>query len=147
MAALAANATTPPRHNPGSDWFAPYYKATGADEYYLGAVTCAVSGKAILTNADAAVTLGFCLKRQTVTAADEPVRIAVAGIWWVSAADFADADTLLTLMAPTAASDNPADIINQAAGTPAALGLCIHIDVTGASGWIDLGQRAAPANA
>lgn len=147
MAALAANAAIPPRHNPGSEKFEGTYKATGADEYYVGSVTCAVSGKAILTNADAASTLGFCMQRTTITAADQPVKVHVAGIWWVSAADFADADSLFTLFAPTAASDNPADIINQAAGTPGALGMCIHIDVTGASGWLDLGQRAAQANA
>jgi hypothetical protein len=123
------------------------YGATGADEYFVGSVTCAVSGLAILTNADAAFTLGFCMQRTTITGAAQPVKVHVGGVWWVAAADFADADTLMTLMAPTAASDNPADLINQAAGTPMALGLCIHIDVTATSGWIDLGQRGTPANA
>ena len=137
MAALSANAVTPPRHNPGSDSFVGTYKATGADEYYNGAVVCYVSPRAILTNADGVVTLGFHMGRTTITAADEPVKVHVAGIWWVAAAGMIDGD-LGTLMAPTAASDNPADIVDQAAGTPFSLGVLIHVDVTTTSGWIHL---------
>lgn len=159
MGALSANAATPPRLNPGSEDFAPYYKATGADVYYLGGVVCEVAGKAILTNADGVTTLGFFMGNEvpppaaptlvgaplTITAADQPVQVHVTGIWWVAAAGCADA-TLGDLMAPTAGSDNPADIIAQAAATPFALGYLIHVDVTGTSGWIKLGHPAT-ANA
>lgn len=141
MAALAANAATPPRRNPGSAKFEPSFKATGADEYYVGAIVCATSGKALVTNADGTATLGFTMQRKTVAAADEPIKVHVTGIWWVAAVDFADADSLMIGMSPLASSDNPADIVNTSAATPGQLGLVIHIDVTATSGWLDLGQR------
>lgn len=147
MAALSANAAIPPRRDPGSTKFEAHYKATGADEYYVGSVTCAASGKAILTNADAAKTLGFCMQRTTITAADQPVKVHVAGIWWVSAVAFADATGPTAILFPLAASDNPADLTASGATNPDALGMILHIDVTGASGWIDLGQRVIPATA
>lgn len=146
MATLSANAATPPRRDPGSSKFEGTYKATGADEYYVGSIVCHVSGKAILTNADAAYTLGICMQRTTVTAADDPVKVHIAGIWWISCAQFADADLRL-LAAPAAASDNPADLIIPGTGAvPGTLGMVVHIDVTGASGWLDLQQRAADVN-
>lgn len=145
MAALSANATTPPRPHPETFTGEFTFKATGADEYYNGAVVCGAAGKAILTNLDAHETLGFCLNRVTISAADEPVKVHVLGVWWVAAGGIADGDNF-ALFAPTAASDNPADLINQAAGTPGALGRLIHVDVTGTSGWLDLGQRSVPAN-
>ena len=139
MAALSANAVTPPRHLAGSAKASFFYGSTGADEYYNGAVVCYVSPRAILTNADGVVTLGFHMGRTTTTANDDPVEVHVAGIWWVASAGCIDAD-VGTLMAPTAASDNPADIVDQAAGTPLSLGVLVHVDVTGTSGSIDLGR-------
>lgn len=141
MAALSANATVVPRHDPGSAKFEASFKATGADEYYVGAIVCGTSGKALVTNADGTISLGFTLQRKTVLAADEPIKVNVLGVWWVAAADFADADSLMIGMSPLASSDNPADIVNTSAATPGQLGLVIHIDVTATSGWLDLGQR------
>lgn len=145
MGALAANATTPPRHDPSTPRGEFTYGATGADEYYFGAIVCATSGLALVTNADGVATLGFHMDRKTITAATQPVKVCVLGVWWVAATDFADADSLMLGMAPTAGSDNPADLINTSAATPQTLGLCIHIDVTATSGWIDLSQRTQPS--
>ena len=146
MAALSADASPLPRSDPRVPALSFFYKATGADEYFRGAVVCETAGKALLTNLNAAETLGFSLGRVTVAAADEPVEVAIGGVWWVEATLLADA-ALITTVHPLAASDNPADLVVTAATNPGALGLLIHVDVTTTSGWIDLGQRSIPTNA
>ena len=82
----------------------------------------------------------------TATAADDPVRVHVAGIWWVAAAGCTDAN-LGALMGPLVTSDNPADIKAQSASDPFGLGQLIHVDVTAASGWINLDGDRGLANA
>ncbi len=146
MAALSANAVTPPLHSPGTAIFRGTYKATGADEYYDGAVVCEVAGKAILTNADGVTTLGIFRGRTTAAAADDPIRVHVKGVWWIASAGCTDA-ALGGLMAPTAVSDNPADVIAQSSATPFALGVLIHVDATAVSGWVDLDADKGLANA
>lgn len=146
MAALSANAVIPPRHDPGSSKFEATYKAHAADEYFVGSITGATAGRASLLLADGEVTLGFCLQRTTITAQDQPVKVHIKGIWWVTCAQIADADLRL-LAAPAAASDNMADLVVPGTGAiPGTLGMVVHVDVTGASGWLDLDTRALDVN-
>jgi hypothetical protein len=138
MAALTANAVTPPRHDPGSPKFEVTFKAHAADVFYLGALCAETAGRVHVPPADGENTIGICLSPVTTTAQDDPVRVHVRGIWWFAAAGCTDAN-LMQLMAPLATSDNPADILAQGAATPFALGELIHVDVTATSGWVDLG--------
>ena len=137
MAALAANAVTLPRHVPGSGKFEGIYKAHAGDEFYLGAICAETAGRVHVPPLNGENTIGICMSRTTTTAQNDPVLVNVRGCWWFAAAGCADA-TLGDLMAPLAASDNPADIVAQAVATPFALGNLIHVDVTGTSGTIDL---------
>ena len=146
MAALSANVVNKPKHSPGSPKFEAIFKAHAADEYYVGSVTGATAGRASLLLADGEVTLGICMQRTTITAQDQPVRVHIKGVWWVSCAQIADADLRL-LAAPAAVNDNPADLVVPGTGAiPGTLGMVIHVDVTGASGWLDLDTRAADVN-
>ena len=147
MAALSANADPLPRPDAQIPFASFYYKAFGADEFYLGAVVCATAAgrKANATAANADLCMGFCMERVTAVT-DTPIRVAISGIWWVQATLLADA-ALLTLAHAKATSDNPSEIVVTAAGAPAALGLLVHVDVTTVSGWIDLDRRNVSTNA
>lgn len=147
MAALGANANPPPRPNPATPHLEFEYPATGADEFYRGAVigetTTAGTVNCVLADADESI--GFCVQRATATAANDPIRVAITGIWWVACAQFATGD-LWHAHAPAAASDNPADINTAGAGTPGTLGILVHVDATGVSGWLNLDWKVVPAN-
>jgi hypothetical protein len=150
MAALAANMNLPPRHVPNTPTLQGIFPANAADEYYIGAIVCssaaATTGRVVVSNADADTTLGLCLERQTVAAAGELITVHLKGVWWIACAQFATGD-LWVLHAPTAASDNPADLVTLGIGTPSALGTLIHVDATGVSGYLDFDHRVVPANA
>lgn len=144
MGALTADMVNPPRHIGGVNKKFTY-KATGADTYFNGAIVCSASGKVLVTNADATTCMGIHLGNTVATAADDPIEVYVKGMWWIADATFADA-ALWTLIAPTAASDNPDDLVALGAGTPSALGTIIHVDATAVSGTVDLDQRVVVAN-
>ena len=144
MAALAANVYI------NSDPKVPLILAEikgAADEYFLGAVLCVTAATGILdaTPADADRFVGVCVEH-VVAAANDPVKVAVWGRWHILAAACADASVGLTVH-PLAASDNPADITASAATNPSAMGILDHVTVTGTSGWVHTGFRAAPTNA
>ena len=147
MAALSANVTEPPRHIQGG--MALLYPANAADEFYIGAIVCASAaatvGFVVVDNADADTTLGIGLDRVTVTASGDLVEVWVKGVWWIAAAGFTDAN-FYAVFAPTAASDNPADLILTAIGTPSSLGTLIHISTTAVDGYLDLDQRVLVPN-
>ena len=67
-------------------------------------------------------------------------------MWWVSSSTIAAADLWLFVATP-AASDNPAELVAPAAGAiPGALGQIVHVDVAGASGWINLDSKSTVIN-
>ncbi len=144
--ALSANANPVPRPDPQIPYASFYFKAEGADEFYRGAVACESAGKAVVDNADADNSIGVVLDRVTATAADDPVLIAVTGIWWFAAADLVDA-SLWALATALPTSDVPADLTIYAGGDPGALGLLVHVDATAVSGWVDFSHRVVPTNA
>jgi hypothetical protein len=147
--ALAANVTPAPYYDPAYPIGEREYGANAADEYYRGAIVCksagAVIGLTVVDNADADTTLGVSTKRVTVTAQNDVVYVAVAGVWWFACANFETAN-LWGLFAPAAGSDDPADLDDLGAGTPSALGTLVHNDATGVSGWLDLCQRVVVLN-
>ena len=145
--ALTANANPMPRPDPAFPVIERIYKAAAADDFYRGAVLCATAGKANSAGANDDQVIGFCTRRSIATAANDPVYIAITGVWWVAAAGMADAD-LGTTAHPLVTSDNPADIIAQgaASGDPRALGTIVHVDVTATSGWVDINNRVAATN-
>lgn len=118
------------------------------DEYYRGALlTIAVAtGLAVCTSADASEFIGVSDQRRSVTGTATNIWTIVDGIMWFATTYAADANVANTgYAAATAASDNPADIIQLAAGTTGQLGTLIQPDVTGTSGWFDIGIGARGA--
>lgn len=119
-----------------------------SDEFYRGALlTCAVgTGTAICTNADATEFIGVCDQRKSFTGTAGNLWIIVDAIMWFATTYAADANVANTgYAACTAASDNPADIIQLAGGTTGQIGTLIQPDVTGTSGWFDIGIGARGA--
>lgn len=147
--ALAANMERPPRHVLGSPMLELIYPANAADEYYIGAIVCkslgADIGKVVVDNADADASLGICLERVTVAAADEPVRVHVKGVWWIACANF-ETGNLWGLFSPAAGSDDPADINDAVGAVPATLGTLVHVGTTATDGYLDIDQRVVVAN-
>ena len=145
MGALSADMSLPPRHISGTPQLELIYPASTADEFYIGAICCSASGLLTADAGNTDTTIGICLDRVTVTAQDDPVRVHVKGVWWIANATFDTAD-IWTLFAPTAASDNPAELITLAVGTPSALGTLVHIGTTATDGYIDQEQRVLVIN-
>ncbi len=124
-------------------------KANAALTFFRGALVHIASGtgKGLISNADATEFFGIASKKTVTTAADQAVLCLIRGIVWVSgAANLTDAN-VGKLMGATAASDNPADIIVQAALNPGAMGRLIAVETTGTKGFIDLDDRSAVVNA
>ena len=144
MAALADNAVVvyDPARNPiKRQW------KTGAitDEFYRGAlVTCAAgTGLAVVTSVDASEFVGVCDQRRSFTGTAGNVWVILDAIMWFATTYAADANVANTgYAACTTASDNPADIIQLAAGTTGQIGTLVQPDVTGTSGWFDIGIGA-----
>lgn len=123
---------------------------TGAitDEFYRGGLaTCAVgTGLAVVTSADASEFIGVCDQRKSFTGTAGNVWLIVDGLMWFATTYAADANVANTgYAACTAGSDNPADIIQLAAGTTGQIGTLVQPDVTGTSGWFDIGIGARGA--
>ncbi len=145
MAAFSAHVTPAPYYDPAFPIGEHDYPVETADVFFRGAVLCHSSGLIVADNADADTTVGVCTQGITTTAANDVVKVAVTGIWWFACNDFTSAN-LWVILAPLATSDNPADMLPVAAGTPSALGTLVHSDVSGTSGWLDLRQRVIPVN-
>lgn len=115
------------------------------DEIYRGAlVTAAVgTGTAVVTSVDASEFVGVSTERKTFAAVAGTLKVYINGIFWWATAYAADANFCNTgYAAATAASDNPADILQLAAGTTGQIGTLVHVDVTGTSGYFDIGAGA-----
>lgn len=118
------------------------------DEIYRGAlVTAAVgTGTAVVTSIDASEFVGVSTERKTFAAVAGTLKVYINGIFWWATAYAADANFGNTgYAAATAASDNPADILQLAAGTTGQLGTLVHVDVTGTSGYFDISPGARGA--
>jgi len=144
MAALAAN--TGIRYNPARSPL-EYVWPVGAitDEFYRGALlTFAVgTGTAVCTSIDASEFLGVCTERKSFTGTAGVIKAYIDGVFWWATAYAANANVGNTgYAACTAASDNPTEIIQLAAGTSGQLGTLVHVDVTGTSGWFDIATGA-----
>lgn len=118
------------------------------DEIYRGALATAAvgTGTLVVTSADASEFVGVCLERKTFTGVAGFVRVYIEGVFWWATTYAADANFANTgYAACTAASDNPADIVQLGAGTTGQIGTLVHVDVTGTSGWFDIGIGARGA--
>ena len=148
MAALAANVVPMPRPDPATPVIERTYLCDAADTFYLGCIPSVknADGHIYLDNADADWGLGFCTKKVVTAAQDDPVVVAITGIWWITAAACANASLLQKQLHPLAGSDNPADVTATAATNCGGLGLLVHVDATGVSGWINLDIRNIPTN-
>lgn len=144
MAALADNVAV--IYAPEMPVVKRIYKTAGADEFYRGALVYATSGKAQVVPADASLSIGVNEQRLSATAADQALEVFCRGIFWFAAAQMTDANLGVPLGA-TASSDNPADLVVQTTSGPSTMGVVMHVDVTGTSGWLDINQRAAQTNA
>lgn len=123
---------------------------TGAitDEFYRGAiVTCAVgTGLAVVTSVDASEFVGICDERKTFTGTAGNVWVIVDAIMWFATTYAADANVANTgYAAATATDDAPSGIVQLGAGTTGQIGTLIQPDVTGTSGWFDIGIGARGA--
>lgn len=118
------------------------------DEIYRGALVTAAAGTgtAVVTSLDASEFVGVSLERKSFTGTAGFLRVYIDGVFWWATTYAADANYANTgYAACTAASDNPADIIQLAAGTTGQIGTLVHVDVTGTSGWFDIGIGARGA--
>lgn len=147
MAALSANTTlrpdltVPPRER-------IWKVGSQTDEFYIGAlITAAVgTGTAICTSPDASEFVGISMERKSFVSAAGTLRVYIDGVFWFATTHAADATFANTgYAAATAASDNPADIVALGAGTTGQIGTLVHVDVTGTSGWYDIGIGARGA--
>lgn len=147
MAALSANDKIVYDGHPA---FAPLEKIfkTGAitDEFYKGSLaTYAVgTGLIVVTSADASEFLGLVTERKSFTGTAGVCKAYISGIFWAANTSFTDANYGKAL-ACTAASDAQADITLLGAGTTGQIGRLVHVDVTGTSGWYDIGVGARAA--
>lgn len=112
----------------------------------LGHVTVG-TGKLIKANADGDDFWGVVEKPIVGTAADQLVVTWARGIFWFTGVSAFTHANNAKLMAATAASDNPADLTPQTTGTCGAAGRLIGIEVTAVSGYLDISDRSAAANA
>jgi hypothetical protein len=145
MAALSANVFPAPYYDPAFPIGERDYPVETADEFYQGAIVCHSAGLVVANNENADTGLGVCTERATTTAANETVKVAVAGIWWFACAQFDDAD-FWTIFGPAVGTDNPADMDAAGVGDPSGIGTLVHLDVDGTSGWLDLRQRVVVIN-
>jgi len=143
--ALSAHVTPAPYYDPAFPIGVRDYPVEGADVFYRGAILCHSSGLVVADNANADTGLGVCTEETTTTAANQIVKVSVSGVWWFSCAQFATADLWL-IHGPAVTSDDPADMDLAGVGDPSGIGTLVHIDVTAASGWLDLRQRVVPVN-
>jgi putative intracellular protease/amidase len=151
MAALSANTTViydPGAPPLGGDQGKIWPVGAITDEFYRGAlITAAVgTGTAVCTSADASEFVGVCAERKSFTGTAGVLRVYINGVFWFATTYAANANYANTgYAAATAASDNPADIIQLAAGTTGQVGTLVHVDVTATSGWFDIsiGARGA----
>ena len=143
--ALTADVNPAPYYDPAFPIGERDYAVEGADEFYRGAILCHSAGLVVADNANGDTGLGVCTERATTTAANETVKVAVAGIWWFTCAQFDDAD-LWTIFGPAVTKDEPSLMDAAGAGDPSGIGTLVHMDVDGASGWLDLRQRVVPVN-
>lgn len=144
MAALSANATIV--YEPARPPIERIWKVGAiTDEIYRGALaTLAVAtGTLVVTSIDASEFVGVVKERKTFAAVAGTCKVYIDGIFWWATSYAADANLANTgYAACTAASDNPADILQLAAGTTGQIGTLVHVDVTGTSGWFDIGPGA-----
>lgn len=143
--ALTADVNPAPYHDPAFPIGERDYAVEGADEFYRGAIACHSAGLAVVNNENADTGLGVVTERKTTAAANEVVKIAVAGIWWFACAQFDDAD-LWTIFGPAVTKDEPSLLDAAGVGDPSGIGTLVHLDVDGTSGWLDLRQRVVVVN-
>ena len=144
MAALTADVEV--IYDPKSNAIRRQYKVVGADTYFRGALIHITNGtgKADATAANAMEFLGVSDENLIAAAADELLHVWVRGVFFFSGMTPADAD-LGDVFAATATSDNPADLVVNAVGTPGAMGMVIAVEAGGL--WIDIGSRSLVINA
>lgn len=143
--ALSANVTPAPYYDPAFPIGERDYPNETSDVFYRGAILCHSSGLVVANNENADTGLGVCTQGITTTAANQVVKVAVAGVWWFACGQFDDAD-FWTIFGPAVSSDDPADMDAAGAGDPSGIGTLVHLDVDGTSGWLDLRQRVVPVN-
>ncbi len=143
--ALSADVNPAPYYDPAFPIGERDYAVEGADEFYRGAILCHSSGLVVADNANADTGLGVCTERVTTTAANQIVKVAVAGIWWFACAQFATGDLWL-IHGPAVTKDEPTLMDLAGVGDPSGIGTLVHVDVTAVSGWLDLRQRVVPVN-
>ena len=143
MAALTAEAHTP-HVGPVLKLSLPAETGT----YYGGSIVFSdvtsglASNPSIAAFAAGDVILGICAKTKVVAGDRELVDVYVTGVFLVPFVGAAAADVGDTVMADVSATptDNPADLVSGADGTPAAgdalLGQCLGF--SGSSGWVKL---------
>lgn len=126
-------------------------QSAGATTYFrggLGHITLGTGKLLAAANiADASEFSGVVTKKTVTTGADQPIPHVVRGVIWVGGCAGMALASIGKSVGALAASDNPADILVQATPNPGAMGRCIGVIVTGASGYIDLDQKAATVNA
>jgi len=134
---------------PGTGELSLQGSVTGADTFYKGALLniTPATGTVEVANADADQFWGINEAQLVAAGAAELVTGWVRGVYWVTGV--AGLTTVVTglTVAATAASDDPADIVISAGGTVGAMGTLLHVEVSGASGYIDLTQRSLIINA
>lgn len=121
----------------------------GAATFFRGGLACITpgTGKPQIANADADEFFGVTEKKLVATAANQLTTFVTRGVVWFTGAANLTIANVGKLFAATAASDNPADLLVQAAGNPGAAGRLLAVDVTAVSGYIDLSDRSAVVNA
>jgi len=122
-------------------------RAAAADTFYRGGV-CQDSATGIIASAGAQANnfRGFVAERTVTTAANDRVRAYIFGHFLFDNANFTIANEGQLMLQLLADGDNPAGIIETAAGATMSgeVGAVTTSEVSGTSGWILAGVGCSP---
>jgi hypothetical protein len=147
MAALTTNFTGW-RQVPGTGSLEIAAAASGADEFFFGAIATVAVGDGDNIKVTNGVTTDIpygVVNQHVVAAGNEIIPCITRGVIWFTGVAAIAAASGLPLLYALINSDNPADLTATAAGNTSAFGRIINIEVTAVSGYVDLTQKALVA--
>lgn len=123
-------------------------KSSGSLTFFRGSMISIAlgTGTAKLSPADADEFYGISLEKKVATSSDT-VKCAIRGLFLILCTSFTDANLNKLFAEAGGGTDNPADLILQTTGTAGAAGRLVAIKTSATSGWLDIGDRSAVANA
>jgi len=122
-----------------------------ADTFYRGGLLFWTSGRVrALVDADGTEFAGVVAEYGITTAQDQFVLVypcTRGGLFLYANANFTIANQGALFYQTLAGEDDPSTLTTTQAGNSGAVGRLVQVKTSGTDGWIDIGDRFAPANA